>query len=697
MVKEPQDTPMEIGNWRLHISRNLLFHKTLGEVVLRPKVAEVLQVLMTANGSLVSREELIESVWEGNQYVGERGVNDAIWQLRKVLDQDELAPYIETIPKKGYRLPINARTSIGTNGHSFLPIALTLAILTCLVIGTLFWRPHEPSNNQTSVQALPIPLSTMPGNESSPKFSPDGRYVTYTHSPIQGGFELHLVDLKNQSSPYTPIILPTGGSAGFGTFSGDSKEVMYFTQAAQGECDVRILSLITRQHRKAFECELGALTGLDWSPDGRYAALGGHHVESSSILIRLHNLENNTSSWLTSPPNTGVANDLSMRFSPDGKQLAFVRSIGVSNADIFITDIQGNLRKVTELGASIAGVDWLDQDNLLFAHIESNKSQLKKLNLNSGEITYALPGETDSAFPDYSITTNQLVYKKRSMAKKLQTIDLTPETNVARVRTMFSSPSMNHYPNYSKQHQSLAFVSDRSGFDELWLMDASGQKLTQITSLQTQVFSPAWSPDGRYIAFTASPKPKTFKQIFIYEVATKKLRQITTNDTDHAPPTWSADSKSLYYGVHEKDGFFLWHHPLNGAPKKFMEQPAIYGFEHPLNDNFLYTEMTTGGIWQHSRETGKSNRIIETNSRVDGSNWIVTPEGLYFVMRGEDNDVVNFYDFETKSQETIIMLPKRSIASFDTIAYIQDKNQLVFVQNIMQEADIYLVDNFLSN
>nr|WP_282452972.1 alpha/beta fold hydrolase [Lysobacter sp. CAU 1642] len=66
---------------------------------------QVLCVLAARPGELVTRADLIERVWDGNHPVGDRGIGNAIWGLRKLLGERRDAPrYLQTVPRKGYRL-----------------------------------------------------------------------------------------------------------------------------------------------------------------------------------------------------------------------------------------------------------------------------------------------------------------------------------------------------------------------------------------------------------------------------------------------------------------------------------------------------------------------------------------------------------------------------------------------------------------
>jgi eukaryotic-like serine/threonine-protein kinase len=72
---------------------------------LRRKQLEVLAILASAEGKLVTRQALIAQVWEGNSLVGDAGLTDTISDLRQSLaDTDRSNPLIRTIPRRGYQL-----------------------------------------------------------------------------------------------------------------------------------------------------------------------------------------------------------------------------------------------------------------------------------------------------------------------------------------------------------------------------------------------------------------------------------------------------------------------------------------------------------------------------------------------------------------------------------------------------------------
>lgn len=112
---------------------------------LKPKEMAVLLALVEAKGAVVSREQLLESVWQG-VVVREDAPTQVISRLRKALGDDPKAPrFIETIPKRGYRMmvaadpapkhraaPPSRRSTLRRLGTGILAVLLVLMTLLYL-------------------------------------------------------------------------------------------------------------------------------------------------------------------------------------------------------------------------------------------------------------------------------------------------------------------------------------------------------------------------------------------------------------------------------------------------------------------------------------------------------------------------------------------------------------------------------------
>src|SRR5687767_14384028 len=91
----------EFGGFRLDAENHGLW---LGDklVPIAPKALEVLTLLIRRHGNIVSREELLETIWR-DTFVEEANINYTVSQLRKILGEHSDAPFVQTVPKRGYR------------------------------------------------------------------------------------------------------------------------------------------------------------------------------------------------------------------------------------------------------------------------------------------------------------------------------------------------------------------------------------------------------------------------------------------------------------------------------------------------------------------------------------------------------------------------------------------------------------------
>jgi DNA-binding winged helix-turn-helix (wHTH) protein len=104
--KEASPSPFpdfQVGGWLAQPGLNLIAR---GDVVrhLEPQVMDLLAFLATTRGRVISKNEIIDVVWQG-RFIADATLTRTVADLRRALDDDRQSPqFIETIPKRGYRL-----------------------------------------------------------------------------------------------------------------------------------------------------------------------------------------------------------------------------------------------------------------------------------------------------------------------------------------------------------------------------------------------------------------------------------------------------------------------------------------------------------------------------------------------------------------------------------------------------------------
>jgi Tol biopolymer transport system component len=93
----------------------------------------------------------------------------------------------------------------------------------------------------------------------------------------------------------------------------------------------------------------------------------------------------------------------------------------------------------------------------------------------------------------------------------------------------------------------IAFVSWRDGDSEIYTMNSDGSGLTQLTdNVAADEFWPSWSPDGSEIVFS-STRNGEYYDIYIMDAAGQNVRQLTQDAGDNWEPAWSPDGSRIAF------------------------------------------------------------------------------------------------------------------------------------------------------
>jgi dipeptidyl aminopeptidase/acylaminoacyl peptidase len=90
-------------------------------------------------------------------------------------------------------------------------------------------------------------------------------------------------------------------------------------------------------------------------------------------------------------------------------------------------------------------------------------------------------------------------------------------------------------------------VAQDRGLTDLWLVRADGTESRQLTSHEGPENAPAWSPDGRWIAFVGKRGEDAAPQVYAIPVAGGEARRVTNVPTGAAAPRWFPDSRRIAF------------------------------------------------------------------------------------------------------------------------------------------------------
>lgn len=143
-----------------------------------------------------------------------------------------------------------------------------------------------------------------------------------------------------------------------------------------------------------------------------------------------------------------------------------------------------------------------------------------------------------------------------------------PETGgIGKPRQIFSAPrGAQGSPTFNRDGSRVAFVSNKDGSPRIYAMDLPREgsipaEATLISKKNRGNTSPAWSPDGSKLAYSAMTRET--RQIWIYDFETREEWQLTQGSGHKENPTWAPNGLHLIYNTEDGTGAELYLIDLN--------------------------------------------------------------------------------------------------------------------------------------
>jgi dipeptidyl aminopeptidase/acylaminoacyl peptidase len=278
------------------------------------------------------------------------------------------------------------------------------------------------------------------------------------------------------------------------------------------------------------------------------------------------------------------------QLSPEGKWVAYTVTTRDLKEDKSKTQVWmaptagGEAVPMTERTASSSHPRWSPDGKYLafLSARDEGKTQVWRLNRNGGEAQQLSETIQDVDGFEWSPTGDKVVLVLRDPSPEEIKAAKDKENGIEKTK-----------PNTPPPHviDRLQFKRDEMGYldrrrTHLYLLDAATRKMTQITSGDYDDDEPAWSPDGRFLAFasnrTAEPDRNFNSDIWVVAADNpdkgKTLLRLTSNPGADTSPAWSPDGKWVCYvtQVDVKAFDYGTHHlalvPSTGGTEKLLTQ-----------------------------------------------------------------------------------------------------------------------------
>ena len=227
-------------------------------------------------------------------------------------------------------------------------------------------------------------------------------------------------------------------------------------------------------------------------------------------------------------------------------------------------------------------------------------------------VTVAAPGGK-SAAADIYVVPEIIVASSRAGPGKFQ-LYAAERSNLAQLTKLTPDTGSASDPAFSPDGSRIAFVSQRDGNAEIYVMNADGSGSTRVTNDPLTDGRPAFTPDGQVIVFHSS-RTAGKQQIWAVNVDGTGLTQLT-RDSVNASPTVSPDGQTIaYVSTRNKDGD-IWLMGRDGSnQRQFTRSPQ----QHESEPRFL-----RDGTLAYLVERREGNRTVQQVVRADLATGSVT-------------------------------------------------------------------------
>src|SRR5438132_13913975 len=149
--------------------------------------------------------------------------------------------------------------------------------------------------------------------------------------------------------------------------------------------------------------------------------------------------------------------------------------------------------------------------------------------MNGGDAVEMEVGARRPAWPTISLASHRLAFVESFQDANVWRLPLTAVSVEAKTPTkLIYSTRYDSSAQYSPDGKRIAFRSDRSGSNEIWLCDSDGNNAMQLTDVRGPLAgSPRWSPDGKYIAFDSRHEGQS--RVYVISVDGGRVRRLTDN------------------------------------------------------------------------------------------------------------------------------------------------------------------------
>ena len=591
-------------------------------------------------------------------------------------------------------------------------VAITLAVV---VLAARLWlrrsatvEPERslPASAKTDGSFAVVPLTTYPGREDCPSFSPDGSQVAFAWSKTglnddadiyvkQIGVEEPFRLTDDPAPDLNPTWSPDGATIAFGRYVSPQR-IAYLVKPQRGGPERTVAEFDI-----AASTMFLAMPSCAWTPNSKSLVVVGRNASRRLSALFLVSLETLEKLQLTDPPSP--LRDTEPAISSDGRALVFSRATHEVQSDLYVLNLsedtkpQGQAERLTMENPWNASASWIgaERDIVFVSGLAYGRRSLWRMSALQPAKAQRLAFAGDLVGrPAVSRQGSRLAYSNQIEDTNIwQVEDPHSSAKSQDAKKFIASTQGEIEPRFSPDGKKIAFASHRSGSMEIWVCHADGSHLVQLTSFGgASTNRPRWSPDGQLLVFYSDAKGS--RDIYLIRVDGGVPKQQVTHPSTDSNPSWSADGKWIYFTSNRSGQQELWKISVEGGEAVRVKDIPGGGVVESPDGKFLYYAKGLPNqlsLWRVPANGDKESKVVDSLHHPGGH--VVVDQGIYYISHPDAEGVshIQFKDLTTGSIRTIAPI-RRPV--WWGLSVSPDRRNILYAQFDESGSDLMLVENF---
>jgi DNA-binding winged helix-turn-helix (wHTH) protein/Tol biopolymer transport system component len=520
------------------------------------------------------------------------------------------------------------------------------------------------------------------------RFSPDKRFISYASSE-QNSFNERLVLMTSGTLPRKSFSVSESQTYLLDiAWSPDSKSIAYshWNNFYERKCGITLIrfesswldSLLSERSKsevisnqtaanitskQIMECNPRSAVTMAWSHDGKTLYFNDRKSFDRPYAVFSYSLISNRLSQLTLPPQHGnLRGDYRLIGRDDGQKLMVIRyqPSGSNRVSIYGVDQQLNKGENSfetnipdtqfTLGSEITSASWYGnedalivfRDDILYRYDYNNDSYRE---LHSGsEGVFDISTSSDS---------ERILFTRQNANTDIVSYRLDQNSYTQPITQSRFTELMPAYASLSKQ---VAFLSNRSGKNQIWIQSDDGAATQVSYSPSSLGLTPLkWSPNDSQILFQYED------EIYALTIADKSIRRVIEKLHQPATASWSVDGKYIFYSSDKSNEWQIWQYDIETEEHRQVTEFGGYSANQHLNGDLYVSKIHQSGLWRlplnktDASQFGDAEKVVDSFEGTNWLSWNISADNIYYF--DGKNGEYGIFEYQINTKTIKLVLP----------------------------------------